>query len=867
MSISQAQYYFQKHLSTVVAIVVFVLGVTATSYWLSFQKEQHISFLQKRFEGYSNRVQQQIELALNGELQRLHSLAEISKLAKLVDRSQFDLFSQVLFAGNTSLHGLYWVELVKKDQTDKLLEQLRIHGLKDVEIRQLESSKNPRVIENQLMAVVIHGYPFIRNRHLIGVDLFSLNSQRQALYLADFSQKSVAAHPEPLLSSSESNPLVAVYKSIRSKDREKLGYAGLLIDLNDLLKRVLKDSLLSGRLSLSMHTTGVNRNEFAEVGRENLVKDSALLIEEFYITFAGKNWVLNTEINLKYLPEYQGYKVESKKAWLIGLFLSLMLALISNLVLRYALQDAESKRLLAKKEQYYANIINRSSEAYFLWDCHGRVLDVNDEACSLLGYRKERLLKMKLADFDIKFSKRDLQNVCGSFGRVKKRIFESIYKDSHGAEINVEVNAALHQIEDRDVLVAFVRDLTERQRSQTLSINNLALHKSIERYNQELSEQRRVFELLFEKSPDGIALVSISDMEIIDINPAAISLFGYKSQEYFKPLSLLDLAPKYQPDGTSSIRKALKMFRLCEQNGSHHVEWLNRHVNGTLFWTDVVLTLLKYYGKEVVHIDFRDITERKRLESEMLSAREEAVSANRVKSDFLAKMSHEIRTPLHGILTYAQMGEIKVGDLSPEKTKRYFENINLSGERLLSLVRDFQDMVSIEAGSLKFHFNYQNLQSVINTCVEQQPFANQKNIVIKFANTDYMAYFDKNRISQVILNLLTNSIRHTPNEGEIEILVTALDDSKIKVCLLDSGPGVEDEEKEKIFDMFQQGKKTSAPSGASGLGLAISREIIEAHQGKIWVENRVINNCIQGAAFCFTLQANRTNMDAKKSIS
>ena len=274
----------------------------------------------------------------------------------------------------------------------------------------------------------------------------------------------------------------------------------------------------------------------------------------------------------------------------------------------------------------------------------------------------------------------------------------------------------------------------------------------------------------------------------------------------------------------------------------------------------MVLTKLLYFGRQVTHLALREISERKRLELEMQSAREEAVNANKVKSEFLAKMSHEIRTPLHGILSYAQMGESKLEQLSKEKIERYFSNIHKSGERLMALLDDLRDLSKVESGMLSYDFKYQNINTTIQNCIEQQrPLLTEKQIELDCEGHDLMAYFDKARITQVVSNLLVNAIKHTPYNGKIQIKAKQLEKGVIQCCIHDNGIGIDKDELELIFETYKQGKKHTGNNEGSGLGLAISREIIEAHQGSIWAGSRVSEHetSLSGAMFCFTLPSQK----------
>ena len=238
-----------------------------------------------------------------------------------------------------------------------------------------------------------------------------------------------------------------------------------------------------------------------------------------------------------------------------------------------------------------------------------------------------------------------------------------------------------------------------------------------------------------------------------------------------------------------------------------------------------------------------DVTEIKMAEQALITARDEAEEASRAKSLFLSNMSHELRTPLHGILSYADFGVEKSGSIDIEKVKKYFSRIRSSGERLKILLDDLLDISKLEAGKMELFYAKENIQEIINECVlEQKALLKSKDIKIRF-NFKKDAVFidcDKNRIGQVIMNLLSNAIKFSPDDTEITFTVDK-DDSEqqldlIRISVLDQGIGVDESEKEAIFDKFVQSNKRESNIAGTGLGLALSRELIEAHQGKIWCQ-------------------------------
>ncbi|MDH3760819.1 MAG: PAS domain-containing sensor histidine kinase [Gammaproteobacteria bacterium] len=230
---------------------------------------------------------------------------------------------------------------------------------------------------------------------------------------------------------------------------------------------------------------------------------------------------------------------------------------------------------------------------------------------------------------------------------------------------------------------------------------------------------------------------------------------------------------------------------------------------------------------------------------ELKYALETAEAANQAKSIFLANMSHELRTPLHGILSYSELGKGRVDSVSREKLGRYFENIQISGKRLLNLLNDLLDLSKLEAG--KFELVYENIDlvQVFNECIEEQsPGINLKSLKNSKpqGGNETRIDCDRDKIFQVFRNLLSNAIKFSRAQGLIEIQMDScrLDsDSEavdaIEIRLIDDGDGIEVDDLEKIFDPFSQSRNHHP--GGTGLGLSICREIILHHQGEIRAQN------------------------------
>jgi len=272
-----------------------------------------------------------------------------------------------------------------------------------------------------------------------------------------------------------------------------------------------------------------------------------------------------------------------------------------------------------------------------------------------------------------------------------------------------------------------------------------------------------------------------------------------------------------------------------------------------------------------------EIAERSQAEQEAVKARREAENANRAKSDFLASMSHELRTPLNAVIGFSEVLRDKYfGDLN-EKQADYVNDILESGKHLLSLINDILDLTKIEAGKVQFEPSKVNIKELFENslimikekCV-RLGIDLSTNIAQDLEDLEITA--DKRKLKQVMFNLLSNAAKFTPEGGEIRVEADFISGSELRVSrseqlatrnsqlatgdfieisVADSGIGIAPEDHEKIFGEFYQvksGKRDKTPG--TGLGLSLTKRLVEMHGGKIWVES---DGEGKGSRFSFTL--------------
>ncbi len=344
-----------------------------------------------------------------------------------------------------------------------------------------------------------------------------------------------------------------------------------------------------------------------------------------------------------------------------------------------------------------------------------------------------------------------------------------------------------------------------------------------------------------------IRLPDVSGLEILElakeINPdaAVIMMTGYASVEtavdavnqgayaYF-------VKPVNPDEMKTTITNALKQQRLSLEN-RRLVEDLQRS-NKLLFEANKELS--------------NEITERKRIEQELIEKTGQVERATQLKSEFLANMSHELRTPLNVIIGFSELMLDKVPGKINEKQRQCLNDILDSGKRLRNLINEVLDLSKIESGKMEFKLGNIALTDVIEslrTSMMSIVAPKKQRLDIEIEDGLPPVHADESKLGQVLLNLVDNSSRFTPDEGKLKIEAVR-ENNYCRVSVIDSGIGIKKEGQERIFEPFcwLDNPLTKEKSG-TGLGLALVETIVEKYGGRIWVESEYG----KGSRFTFTL--------------
>jgi len=401
-----------------------------------------------------------------------------------------------------------------------------------------------------------------------------------------------------------------------------------------------------------------------------------------------------------------------------------------------------------------------------------------------------------------------------------------------GLIINVETNKIpLHDKNGQVIgILGTYENITERKHAEAI-----------------LAENEAKFRGIFELSPIGIALNSM-DGNFIEANPAFLDFTGYTQDELLTQ-SYWELTPeKYM----GREKEQLNLLNSTGSYGPYEKEFI--HKDGHRFPVLLEGRLIKNSSGELnIFSMIQDITNRKIFETELINAKNTAEKANMAKSDFLSSMSHELRTPMNAILGFAQLMELNQSGTLTSNEQENIKEILDAGYHLLDLINEVLDLSRIEAGGLSLSMEEINVQDIVSNCLKLiQSLAESHNILLINETKDCEQLFvhaDYTRLKQVLINLASNAIKYNKENGKVTLRCSKDENNCIRFNVIDSGIGISQQNIEKLFKPFERLDIEHHAIDGTGIGLVISKQLVEHMGGHIGVESKKD----EGSTFWFSL--------------
>ena len=321
-----------------------------------------------------------------------------------------------------------------------------------------------------------------------------------------------------------------------------------------------------------------------------------------------------------------------------------------------------------------------------------------------------------------------------------------------------------------------------------------------------------------ETAPIGNALVT-TDGRFITVNHALCELLGYSEDE----LLTRDFQSITHPDDVA-LDLVLVQRCLSGETDRYRLEKRYFHKSGRVVWVLLSVALVRHGNGQPNYFVYQiqETTEQREIE--------------RVKSEFISVVSHELRTPLTSIRGSVGLVLGAHGAALPDSAKRFLEIASSNCERLMSLINDILDIEKIASGNMRFELQPRVLADMMRNAVQAaEGYAQRLNVRVELdaPTSDVRIVVDEDRLQQVLANLLSNAAKFSPAHGTVRVAVEGAQD-QIRICVRDHGPGIPEDFHDRIFSKFSQADSSSTRrAGGTGLGLHISRQIVEHMGGRI----------------------------------
>lgn len=496
----------------------------------------------------------------------------------------------------------------------------------------------------------------------------------------------------------------------------------------------------------------------------------------------------------------------------------------NNLIAGFSEEGTFQKRLRSTK----------GSNVYICVDLQGIIRFLDGPVVHYLGYKNEQLMGKSLASY---VAVEDLAS------------YDSLLNNSND-RAEFRLMRADGSLFYGEVFVYDIYDDEENHAGYCFRIYDIT---SRMREIFRLAEQEERFKAIVDKTRDLILI--FRGREILYANAVALNKLGFTMPQ----LKSLDYYQLFSEEDQERIEEFDLVLR-DNQLSNWSFEAAVKTASGKALQCEIDIKSIHYQGAQAFVALFHDVTSYKIATNELISARHEAESANRIKSDFLAMMSHEIRTPMNGVIGMTSL--LLNTNLSNEQ-RDYTETIKVSGECLVEIINDILDFSKIESGRLELEEVPFELQACIEDTLDLFALkAMEKGLDLLYLIEPDVAPVllgDSNRLRQILVNLVSNAIKFT-SSGEVFISVQQIrqlaEYTELRFVVRDTGIGIDNSKLPHIFEAFTQAdNSTTRKFGGTGLGLAITKRLVHLMRGDLWAESELQ----KGSTFFFTINVKHSS--------
>jgi PAS domain S-box-containing protein len=466
----------------------------------------------------------------------------------------------------------------------------------------------------------------------------------------------------------------------------------------------------------------------------------------------------------------------------------------------------------------YKTLFESVNDAIIIYDPYEEtIFAVNKKALEVYGFTREELIGMSLKKLtkDVTKGKKQLRQFIDTGKYIN---IESIQYNSRGEELNMLISNSIINYKGKKAVLSINRDITE-----------------VKQVEKKLQNTNLICDSLIENSPLAIIVIDLNGL--IEVwNPAAEKLFGWKNEEVVGKL--------YPIIPFGKEREAIELFVRCMNGGAlTEIETTRFKKDGTPVEIARSFTLIPGNageGKRMLMI-VNDITERKKIEIELIKEKEKAQESERMKSEFLAQISHEIRTPINTILSFISLIKEEVADKITDDLITGFNIIDRNSQRLIRTIDLILNMSQVKNGSFDLQFQPTDLiEDILVPIVNQfSSSAKTKNITISLdaPGVHKKINIDNYSASQIFINIIDNAVKYT-NKGEVKISEYLNSTEQVCIDVIDTGIGISKEYLNEIFKPFsQEDSGYTRKYDGTGLGLALAKKYCEMNNAEIKVKS------------------------------